>query len=62
MNGHSDTSGHLKISKGSFMSSSDVKSLGSLVRSIAELLRGDFKQSEYGKDILQFSGSSKANR
>ena len=36
------------------MSSSDVKSLGSLVWSIAELLRGDFKQSEYGKVILPF--------
>ena len=36
------------------MSSADVKSLGSFVWSIAELLRGDFKQSEYGKVILPF--------
>jgi type I restriction enzyme M protein len=36
------------------MSSSDIKSLGSFVWSIAELLRGDFKQSEYGKVILPF--------
>ena len=36
------------------MSKSDIKSLGSFVWSIAELLRGDFKQSEYGKVILPF--------
>lgn len=36
------------------MSSHDVKQLGSFVWSIAELLRGDFKQSEYGKIILPF--------
>ena len=36
------------------MSSNDIKSLGSFVWSIAELLRGDFKQSEYGKVILPF--------
>ena len=30
----------------------DIKSLGSFVWSIAELLRGDFKQSEYGMVIL----------
>ncbi len=36
------------------MSSTDIKSLGSFVWSIAELLRGDFKQSEYGKVILPF--------
>lgn len=36
------------------MSSADVKSLGTFVWSIAELLRGDFKQSEYGKVILPF--------
>ncbi|MFG6577465.1 N-6 DNA methylase [Sulfitobacter sp. 1A15333] len=36
------------------MSSADIKSLGSFVWSIAELLRGDFKQSEYGKVILPF--------
>lgn len=34
--------------------STDIKSLGSFVWSIAELLRGDFKQSEYGKIILPF--------
>ena len=34
--------------------SGDVKSLGAFVWSIAELLRGDFKQSEYGKVILPF--------
>jgi hypothetical protein len=32
--------------------STDIKSLGSFVWSIAELLRGDFKQSEYGKVTL----------
>ena len=32
--------------------STDIKSLGSFVWSIAELLRGDFRQSEYGKVIL----------
>ena len=32
----------------------DIKSLGAFVWSIAELLRGDFKQSEYGKVILPF--------
>lgn len=36
------------------MSGSDIKTLGSFVWSIAELLRGDFKQSEYGKVILPF--------
>ena len=36
------------------MSDIDIKSLGSFVWSIAELLRGDFKQSEYGKVILPF--------
>jgi len=36
------------------MSNSDIKSLGSFVWSIAELLRGDFKQSEYGKVVLPF--------
>jgi type I restriction enzyme M protein len=34
--------------------SGDVKTLGAFVWSIAELLRGDFKQSEYGKVILPF--------
>ena len=32
----------------------DIGSLGTFVWSIAELLRGDFKQSEYGKVILPF--------
>ena len=32
----------------------DVRGLGGLVWSIAEILRGDFKQSEYGKVILPF--------
>jgi len=34
--------------------STRVQSLGSFVWSIAEILRGDFKQSEYGKVILPF--------
>jgi len=34
------------------MSGTDIKSLGAFVWSIAETLRGDFKQSEYGKVIL----------
>lgn len=33
---------------------SDIRTLGSFVWSIAETLRGDFKQSEYGKVILPF--------
>ena len=41
MTGLSDTNEHQKILKGSFLSSSYVKSLGSLVWSIAELLRDD---------------------
>ncbi len=36
------------------MQSQDIKSLSSFVWSIAEILRGDFKQSEYGKIILPF--------
>jgi|GEM_PF-1537621 len=35
------------------MSNSDIKSLGGFVWSIAELLRGDFKQSQYGKVVLR---------
>ena len=35
-------------------SSNDIKSLSSFVWSIAEILRGDFKQSEYGKVVLPF--------
>jgi type I restriction enzyme M protein len=34
--------------------SHDIKHLGSFVWSIAETLRGDFRQSEYGKVILPF--------
>jgi type I restriction enzyme M protein len=34
--------------------SSDIKNLSAFVWSIAETLRGDFKQSEYGKVILPF--------
>jgi len=33
---------------------SDIKSLSGFVWSIAEILRGDFKQSEYGKVMLPF--------
>lgn len=36
------------------MSSSDIKSLSAFVWSIAETLRGSFKQSEYGKVVLPF--------
>lgn len=36
------------------MASTDIKNLSSFVWSIAETLRGDFKQSEYGKVILPF--------
>lgn len=36
------------------MSETDIKSLSAFVWSIAETLRGDFKQSEYGKVILPF--------
>lgn len=36
------------------MGKAEIQSLGSFVWSIAEILRGDFKQSEYGKVILPF--------
>ncbi|MGI9371860.1 MAG: type I restriction-modification system subunit M [Hyphomicrobiales bacterium] len=36
------------------MSDSDIKSLSALVWSIAEILRGDFKEFEYGKVVLPF--------
>lgn len=36
------------------MGGTDIKNLGSFVWSIAETLRGDFRQSEYGKVILPF--------
>ena len=36
------------------MSDRDIKSLDAFVWSIAETLRGDFKQSEYGKVVLPF--------
>jgi ATP phosphoribosyltransferase regulatory subunit len=39
---------------GADMSDNDIKNLGSFVWSIAELLRGDFRQSEYGKVVLPF--------
>ena len=34
------------------MTTAKVQSLSSLAWSIAEILRGDFKQSEYGKVVL----------
>ena len=36
------------------MSSEAIKTYGAFIWSIAELLRGDFKQSEYGKIVLPF--------
>ena len=36
------------------MADPKVSSLSSFVWSIAEILRGDFKQSEYGKVVLPF--------
>ena len=36
------------------MAKDDISDLGGFVWSIAEILRGDFKQSEYGKVILPF--------
>jgi type I restriction enzyme M protein len=36
------------------MSDQDIKSLSAFVWSIAETLRGDYRQSEYGKVILPF--------
>ena len=36
------------------MTTSKIQSLSSFVWSIAEILRGDFKQSEYGKVVLPF--------
>lgn len=36
------------------MKKEEIRNLGSFVSSIAEILRGDFKQSEYGKVILPF--------
>ena len=36
------------------MAKQKIQSLGSFIWSIAEILRGDFKQSEYGKVILPF--------
>lgn len=36
------------------MSNGEAANLGSFVWSIAEILRGDFKQSECGKVILSF--------
>jgi type I restriction enzyme M protein len=34
---------------------SDIKNLSSFIWSVADLLRGDYKQSEYGKVILPFT-------
>ena len=39
---------------GQKMAKDDISDLGGFVWSIAEILRGDFKQSEYGKVILPF--------
>lgn len=36
------------------MAREEINNLGSFVWSIAEILRGDFKQSEYGKVVLPF--------
>ncbi len=36
------------------MADTKIDNLGSLTWSIAEILRGDFKQSEYGKVVLSF--------
>ncbi|MGI1663967.1 type I restriction-modification system subunit M [Palleronia sp. KMU-117] len=36
------------------MAQADIQNLGAFVWSVAEILRGDFKQSEYGKVILPF--------
>jgi hypothetical protein len=36
------------------LAKAEIQTLGSFVWSIAEILRGDFKQSEYGKVILPF--------
>lgn len=37
------------------MAREEINNLGSFIWSIAEILRGDFKQSEYGKVILPFT-------
>lgn len=39
---------------GRILADGDIKSLSAFVWSIAETLRGDFKQSEYGKVVLPF--------
>jgi type I restriction-modification system DNA methylase subunit len=31
------------------------QTLSAFIRSVADLLRGDYKQSDYGKDILPFT-------
>ena len=36
------------------MTTAKIQNLSSLAWSIAEILRGDFKQSEYGKVVLPF--------
>ncbi|MFX0544764.1 type I restriction-modification system subunit M N-terminal domain-containing protein [Roseovarius sp. S1116L3] len=44
------------------MSTAEIESLGSLVWSISELLRGDFKKSEYGNVIGPFVAQRRLDR
>ena len=44
----------IKLSAGDAVSQDKINTLSSFTWSIAEILRGDFKQSEYGKVILPF--------
>lgn len=44
----------MEVGQQKSMAKDDIANLGSFVWSIAEILRGDFKQSEYGKVILPF--------
>jgi type I restriction enzyme M protein len=44
----------MKTGQKQTMAKDDISNLGGFVWSIAEILRGDFKQSEYGKVILPF--------
>ncbi|HCB1464488.1 TPA: type I restriction-modification system subunit M N-terminal domain-containing protein, partial [Enterobacter asburiae] len=37
------------------MMTTNISSLASLIWSVADLLRGDFKQSQYGRIILPFT-------
>lgn len=43
-----------KAKNGPLTDREEIKNLGGFVWSIAEILRGDFKQSEYGKVVLPF--------